>query len=250
MSDQPTLTILHVKDDEANRESLVQMLQQTGFNVWPVATGADHLLGLERQRMEQMLRWLAAIVESSDDAVVGMTLDGTIATWNPGATRLYGWSAAEALGQSITRLAPPDRREEVLGILDKLRRGQHSDPLETVRLRHILARTLSSGYQKKLVLRTLLPLSDEPKALVFARTAFRKLVPTGSHLDRVYGPRSSRLGHLTRRLNRPFYLLNRFWRTLGEARPAPEDPPASGVEKDDKMGENTARLKTKKGVAS
>jgi two-component system cell cycle sensor histidine kinase/response regulator CckA len=95
------------------------------------------LLGtvLDRQRMEQTVRWLAAIVESSDDAIVGKTLDGIITTWNPGATRLYGWSAAEALGQSITMLAPPDRREEVLGILDQLRRGQHIEPFETVRLR-------------------------------------------------------------------------------------------------------------------
>jgi len=99
---------------------------------------------------------------------------------------------------------------EILGLCALLKEGKH--PENSPLLTHILARTLSGGYQEKLVLRTLVPLSDEPKAAVFLRSAYRKLIPTTAHLDAVYGPRASRLGYLVRRLNRPLDLLRRLWR--------------------------------------
>jgi PAS domain S-box-containing protein len=77
---------------------------------------------------------LAAIVESSDDAIISKTLDGVIQSWNAGAQRLFGWSAAEALGRSITLIIPGERLGEEQHILDTLKRGERIDHFETTRL--------------------------------------------------------------------------------------------------------------------
>lgn len=89
----------------------------------------------ERRRAEQAAYRLAAIVQSSDDAVIGKTLDGIITDWNPGAERLYGYAAAEVVGKHIGVLVPPDREEELAGIMARLKRGERISSLETVRLR-------------------------------------------------------------------------------------------------------------------
>jgi len=88
----------------------------------------------ERARREAADRRLAAIVESSDDAIVGKTLDGIITSWNPAATRIFGHTEAEAVGQSILLIVPPDRRQEEEQVLARLKRGESIDHFETVRL--------------------------------------------------------------------------------------------------------------------
>lgn len=88
-----------------------------------------------RQREEELRARLAAIVESSDDAIISKTLDGIIRTWNKGAARMFGYTAAEAEGKPITMLIPPDRLNEETVILDKLRRGERIEHYETVRMR-------------------------------------------------------------------------------------------------------------------
>jgi PAS domain S-box-containing protein len=80
-------------------------------------------------------RFLAAIVESSDDAIITKTLDGTITSWNRSAELLYGHSAAEALGRPISLIIPPDRPDELPSIMARLRRGERVDHYETVRIR-------------------------------------------------------------------------------------------------------------------
>ena len=89
----------------------------------------------DRRRAEIERSRLAAIVESSDDAIVGKTLDGTIATWNRGAERLYGYNAEEAIGQPVSMLVPPDQADDLARILDKVRRGEATEHVETVRRR-------------------------------------------------------------------------------------------------------------------
>jgi PAS domain S-box-containing protein len=79
--------------------------------------------------------WLAAIVESSDDAVVGKTLDSVIRSWNAGATRVFGYSAAEAIGQPIYLIIPPERHQEEPRIIEQLMSGKRIDHFETVRVR-------------------------------------------------------------------------------------------------------------------
>jgi PAS domain S-box-containing protein len=92
----------------------------------------DDLADRERAVATQAL--LAAIVASSDDAILSTTLDGKILTWNVGAERLFGYSAEEAIGRSITILAPPERGDEPRRLLECLRRGQRVQHYETVRV--------------------------------------------------------------------------------------------------------------------
>jgi PAS domain S-box-containing protein len=78
---------------------------------------------------------LAAIVGSSDDAIISKNLDGVITSWNESAERIFGYMASEAVGQHITLIIPEDRLEEEKDILDRLRRGERVDHFETVRVR-------------------------------------------------------------------------------------------------------------------
>jgi PAS domain S-box-containing protein len=77
---------------------------------------------------------LAAIVESSDDAIVSKSLEGIVRTWNKGAERIFGWTAEEMIGQPITKIIPPDRQGEEPKILEQLRRGDRVDHFETIRI--------------------------------------------------------------------------------------------------------------------
>jgi PAS domain S-box-containing protein len=92
------------------------------------------LYGIERQRAEAAHAHLAAIVESSDDAIISATPDGTILSWNVGAERMFGYTAAEAIGQPVAILIPPDRQEE-LAVWEKGNERQNTpEHVETVRL--------------------------------------------------------------------------------------------------------------------
>ncbi|HSE75522.1 MAG TPA: PAS domain S-box protein, partial [Dongiaceae bacterium] len=90
---------------------------------------------IQRGRAEQDVRRLAAIIENSDDAVISKNLDGIIATWNSGATRVFGYTAEEAVGRPVTMLMPPDRVDEEPGILARIRRGERIEHYDTVRRR-------------------------------------------------------------------------------------------------------------------
>jgi PAS domain S-box-containing protein len=120
--------------------------------VWAVAHDSHrHFDAEDKRQLETLARFasaayqattsrevssqLAAIVESSDDAIISKNLDGVITSWNGSAERLFGYSAAEAVGQNITLIIPPDRRDEEPGILQRLRRGERVDHFETVRMR-------------------------------------------------------------------------------------------------------------------
>ena len=87
-----------------------------------------------RLDVEEARAHLAAIVESSDDAIISKTLEGIIRTWNIAAERLFGYSEAEAVGQPITLIIPPDRFGEERSILERIRRGERVDHFETVRI--------------------------------------------------------------------------------------------------------------------
>jgi PAS domain S-box-containing protein len=78
---------------------------------------------------------LAAIIESSDDAIVSKNLNGIITSWNKGAERVFGYNAEEAIGQPITIVIPEDRQSEERQILTRIRRGERIDNFETVRRR-------------------------------------------------------------------------------------------------------------------
>ena len=87
------------------------------------------------ERLGDPLARLAAIVESSDDAIVGKTLTGIITSWNEGARRLFGYTADEMIGQPIQRIMPPDRVDDMYRILARIRDGQRVEHFETERVR-------------------------------------------------------------------------------------------------------------------
>ncbi len=95
-----------------------------------ISPGADDAA----QRLDAE-RWLAAIVESSDDAIISKTLDGIITSWNAAAERIFGYSAAEAIGEPITIIIPPELLPDEAEILDRLRRGERLSHVETTRIR-------------------------------------------------------------------------------------------------------------------
>jgi PAS domain S-box-containing protein len=88
----------------------------------------------QREAFEAVQR-MAAIVESSHDAILSKSLDGTITSWNPAAERIYGYSSQEIIGESIDILVPQDRGGEIKGILAKIRGGESIDHLETIRIK-------------------------------------------------------------------------------------------------------------------
>ena len=88
-----------------------------------------------RREASAVLRQAKAIIDSSEDAIVSKSLDGIITSWNPGAERIFGYTASEAVGRPITILIPRDRLDEETRILERLRRGERVDHFETVRVR-------------------------------------------------------------------------------------------------------------------
>lgn len=112
-----------------DRTEFYGMLGFLAFSSALIVLGASNRRGFEARSR------LAAIVESSDDAVISKNLDGVITSWNRGAERVFGYTAAEAVGQHITLIIPPEHRNEEVEILARLRRGERTDHFETVRQR-------------------------------------------------------------------------------------------------------------------
>jgi diguanylate cyclase (GGDEF)-like protein/PAS domain S-box-containing protein len=106
----------------------VLSLLATLISIFGVAMGKELLRALTASRNAE------AIVQSTDEAIVCKSLNGIVTSWNPGAERIFGYSAAEMLGKPILRLVPNERLQEASGILDKVRRGEGTDHLETLRI--------------------------------------------------------------------------------------------------------------------
>ncbi|HVT14925.1 MAG TPA: PAS domain S-box protein [Thermoanaerobaculia bacterium] len=112
-------------------DSAAPMLDESGVAVGVVLVFRDVT---ERRGAEEAQARLAAIVESSQDAIISKSLRGIIRTWNAGAERLFGYTAEEAIGQPITLLIPPERLDEEEMILDRIARGERIEHYETVRV--------------------------------------------------------------------------------------------------------------------
>src|SRR5262245_60687408 len=138
------------------------LIAQRGWQAWSVLAGGLFFTGLlggflltltghtaklqainadlekeitERKRAEEAVTQLAAIVESSDDAIVGTSLEGVITSWNKGADIIYGYSAEEVKGRPISILIPPDRLDERARLAERIKQGEHVAQYETIRLR-------------------------------------------------------------------------------------------------------------------
>jgi PAS domain S-box-containing protein len=97
----------------------------------PVAGGLAQFI--QRKRVEETQNLLTAIVNGSDEAIFGKTLDGTILSWNDGAKRLYGYSAEEIIGKPLSLLLPPEQLAELSEIEERVKRGESVEHLETLR---------------------------------------------------------------------------------------------------------------------
>jgi PAS domain S-box-containing protein len=127
----------HVRKD--GREVIVDSRQQLLADGTVLEVNRDVTERKQIQRAlhenEERLRWVASIVDFSDDAIISKSLDGVITSWNTGAERVFGYTAEEAIGQPITIVIPRDRHAEERTILTRIRRGERIDHFETVRQR-------------------------------------------------------------------------------------------------------------------
>ena len=91
----------------------------------------------DRIAAEELRAYLSAIVESTSAAIISLTkdLNGIIKTWNRGAERIYGYTAEEVIGRNISFLVPPDHPNDVPALLEKIKRGEHIERYETMRIR-------------------------------------------------------------------------------------------------------------------
>jgi PAS domain S-box-containing protein len=144
----------------------------------PIKDGEGNITGVvlvfrnitERQQAEEVRNRLARIVESSDDAIIGKNLDGIITSWNASAERLYGYTAEEVVGRSISILVPPDRPDEIPNILSSLQRGEKIQQYETVRVR-------KDGGVLEVSL-TISPIKNAAGAIIGASTIARDITET------------------------------------------------------------------------
>jgi len=113
-------------------EARASAIRDAEGNLASVAVTMNDITG--RKRAEEANARLAAIVESSNDAIMSRALDLTILTWNAGAGRLFGWTAEEAIGRPISMLIPPDREEEIARNITRLQAGLPLTAYDTVRL--------------------------------------------------------------------------------------------------------------------
>ena len=111
------------------KEQLINELAETRQRITELES-----LGTEHELEEETRLQLAAIVDSSNDAIIGTTMDGTIIIWNLGSERLYGYSAEEAIGRSALMLVPPHYPENLPGIIEKIRSGEKVEHYETKRV--------------------------------------------------------------------------------------------------------------------
>ena len=121
----------------------------------------------ERKRTEEDLRRLAEVVESSDDAIISTTLDRIILSWNGGAERMYEYSAGETIGKPVSIIFPPGQRDDILAILEKVKRDEIVRHFETVRVR-------KDGKQVRISL-SISPLKDASGRIVGASSIGRDI---------------------------------------------------------------------------
>ena len=120
--------------------------------------------------------FVASIVDSADDAIIGKTLDGRITSWNKGAERLYGYTAKEAIGQSTSIIFPPELKEDLAKILTRLKNGEHIKHYQTVRMDRNGSRIPVSV--------TISPVTDEKGQIIGASSIARDITQE-KELDRL-----------------------------------------------------------------
>ncbi len=125
-----TLNAIRADGEEFQIEGTISQVEVAGQTIFTVILRDIS----ERQKDEKATALLAAIVESSADAIAGKDLNSIVTSWNAGAESMFGFSASEIVGHSITQIIPPDRLDEEDLILSRIKRGERVEHFETMRL--------------------------------------------------------------------------------------------------------------------
>jgi len=157
------LWALRANGEEFQMEASISQVEHAGEKIFTVILRDV----TERVRAEEAQRWLAAVVESSDDAIVSKTLDGTIRAWNTGAEKIFGYTSAETVGKPMLMLFPAGRMSEEADILARIERGESVEHFETVRVR--------KGGGEVAVSITISPIKDRNGAVAGASTIARDI---------------------------------------------------------------------------
>ncbi|HKO80903.1 MAG TPA: PAS domain S-box protein [Chitinophagaceae bacterium] len=124
-----------VEKPNGERRVIMPFPQPIFDNSGRIAGAINMLVDItEKKDAEKSVAWLAALIHSSEDAIISKTLNGIVTSWNPAAERMFGYRAEEMIGQPITRLIPPDRLNEETHIIERISRGELVEHFNTVRL--------------------------------------------------------------------------------------------------------------------
>ena len=132
---QPILALAETARAISERGDYSVRAIKRGRDELGLLTDAFNQMLTQIHEQDQMRSHFVAIVESSDEAIIGKDLEGTITSWNPGAEKIFGYSAEEVIGKPMLMLVPSDRSDEESEILARIRSGQSTEQLETVRVR-------------------------------------------------------------------------------------------------------------------
>jgi PAS domain S-box-containing protein len=157
------LWALRANGEEFQMEASISQVEHAGEKIFTIILRDV----TERVRAEEAQRWLAAVVESSDDAIVSKTLDGTIRAWNTGAEKIFGYTSAETVGKPMLMLFPAGRMSEEADILARIGHGESVEHFETVRVR--------KGGGEVAVSITISPIKDRNGAVAGASTIARDI---------------------------------------------------------------------------
>jgi PAS domain S-box-containing protein len=167
-------------------------------------------------RMDGLISLLAAIIDSSDDAIISKTLDSVITSWNPAAEKLFGYTAAEAIGQSIRVIIPPERQAEEDFVIDQIRHGKKVEHFETIRQ--------TKDGRKLHISLTVSPIRNTAGAIVGAskiarditekKAAEREREAILQQLSEALAGRDEFIAVAAHELRNPLNVLTLLWRTV------------------------------------